>query len=279
MTSTVAQLDLQNLAGHIADIVVDAGAIAARLFKGGGAERWTKADDSPVTEADIAVDRYLATHLPPLVPGSGWLSEETADTPDRLGRRHVWIVDPIDGTRAFVEGVPEWVVSVALVEDGKPIVGIVHNPVSGLTHAATFGGGATRNGAALHVTDSADLAGARVGGTRSLIAPLKPHGVVEGAWIYALANRLVKVADGTLEAALARPAAHDWDVAAAHLILNEAGAVLTGFAGEDLAYNVKSTRQPGLIAAAPRRHAALVAALAKTSDLATAKGLQNDGHG
>lgn len=272
MATIDAQLDLDSLAGRIAEIVVDAGAIAARLFDCGGAKRWTKADDSPVTEADIAVDRYLAANLPPLVPGSGWLSEETADTPERLDRRHVWIVDPIDGTRAFVEGVPEWVVSVALVEDGRPVAGVVHNPVSGLTHAATLGGGATRNGAPLRVADSPDLAGVRAGGTRSLIAPLKPHGVVEGAWIYALANRLVRVADGTLEAALARPDAHDWDIAAAHLILNEAGALLTGFAGEKLAYNVRSTRQPGLVAAAPRRHAALIAALAGDPDAVAPEG-------
>lgn len=271
MTTTDAALDLDRLASRLAEVVVDAGAIAARMFSAGGAERWTKADDSPVTAADIAVDRYLAEHLPPLTPGSGWLSEETVDTPDRLDRRLVWIVDPIDGTRAFVEGVPEWVVSVALVDSGRPVAGIVHNPVRGVTHAAVRGGGATRNGAPLEVADSAALSGARIGGTRSLIAPLKPHGVVEGAWIYALANRLVKVADGTLDAALARPAAHDWDIAAAHLILEEAGAVLTDFDGAAPGYNRKSSRQPALVAAAPKRHAALIAAIARNAELVADK--------
>ncbi|GLK78737.1 3'(2'),5'-bisphosphate nucleotidase CysQ [Methylopila turkensis] len=270
MTSIDAELDLVPLADRLAEVVGEAGAIAARLFKGGGAERWSKADDSPVTEADIAVDRYLAERLPPLAPGSGWLSEETADTPERLDRRRVWIVDPIDGTRAFVDGVPEWVVSVALVEDGRPIAGIVHNPVRGVTHAAVRGGGATLNGRPLTVSDSHDLEGARVGGTRSLISPLKTHGVVEGAWIYALANRLVKVADGTLEAALARPAAHDWDIAAAHLILEEAGAVLTDFDGAAPTYNRRSTRQGALVAAAPHRHAALLAAISAEPELVAA---------
>ncbi|MFD1333126.1 inositol monophosphatase family protein [Methylopila musalis] len=271
MSSPIAPLDLATLARHVTDVVREGGAIAARLFDGGGAKRWTKGDDSPVTEADIAVDRFLADRLPPLVEGSGWLSEETADTPERLDRRHVWVVDPIDGTRAFVEGVPEWVVSVALVEDGRPVLGVVHNPVRDVTHVATLGGGATLNGEAIAVSDSASLDGAQVGGTRALITPLRPHGVVEGAWIYALANRLVRVADGALHAALARPAAHDWDIAAAHVILHEAGAKLTDFDGVEPAYNRRSTRQGALVAAAPQRHAALLAAISADPVLAAAK--------
>lgn len=271
MQSSAAPIDLERLAGRLAEVVTAAGAIAAALFAKGGAQKWTKADDSPVTEADLAVDRYLAEWLPPLAPGSGWLSEETADTPDRLGRRHVWVVDPIDGTRAFVDGVPEWVVSVALVEDGKPIAGIVHNPVKNVTHAAIRGGGATLNGRPLGVADAASLDGARVGGTKSLIAPLRPRGVKEGAWIYALANRLVKVADGALDAALARPAAHDWDIAAAHLILEEAGAKLTDFDGALPSYNRATTRHGALVAAAPERHGVLLAAIANDPTLTAAK--------
>jgi myo-inositol-1(or 4)-monophosphatase len=260
--SAHAPLDLDLLLTRIVEVVVDGGAIAAGLFNRGGAKRWTKADDSPVTEADLAVDRYLFERLPALVEGSGWLSEETADTPDRLARRHVWVVDPIDGTRAFVDGVPEWVVSVALVEDGAPIAGVVHNPMRQITHAAVRGGGATLNGRPIAVADVAALDGARIGGTRSLIAPLRPHGVVEGAWIYALANRLVKVADGTLDAALARADAHDWDIAAAHLILREAGAELTDVAGHEPRYNRPGTTHGALVAAAPARRKAVLAALA-----------------
>jgi myo-inositol-1(or 4)-monophosphatase len=259
--STAAPLDLERLAPRIVDIVGEAGAIAARFFRGGEAERWTKADDSPVTEADIAVDRFLAERLPPLAAGSGWLSEETADTPDRLARSLVWVVDPIDGTRAFIEGKPEWVVSVALVQDGRPIAGVVHNPCDAVTFAATRGGGATRNGESLVAPDSAGIEGLRVGGPQSLLGPLAAHGVVKGKWHYALANRLVKVADGALDAALARPNAHDWDIAAAHIILEEAGALLTGFDGAPPTYNRETTRHGGLVAAAPARHAALLSAL------------------
>ncbi|WP_020181197.1 3'(2'),5'-bisphosphate nucleotidase CysQ [Methylopila sp. M107] len=242
-----------------------AGDIALRFFRAGDAERWTKGDDSPVTEADIAVDRFLAAELPPLVAGSGWLSEETADTPDRLAMRRIWIVDPIDGTRAFVEGKPEWVVSVALVEDGAPIAGVVRNPCEDVSFASVRGAGATRATAAgsetLRVADEDGLAGVRISGPSSFVGPLKQQGVESGKWHYALANRLVQVAGGGLDAALARPRAHDWDIAAAHLILEEAGARLIGFDGAVPTYNRETTRHGGLIAAAPKRSLQLAAAI------------------
>ncbi|MGA0532340.1 3'(2'),5'-bisphosphate nucleotidase CysQ [Hansschlegelia sp. KR7-227] len=258
--STDAPLDLDRLAQPLVAVVREAGAIGASYFRR-GAERWTKSDESPVTEADIAVDRFLAAELPPLVEGAGWLSEETADTPERMSRRRCWIVDPIDGTRAFIEGQPEWVVSVALVENGAPIAGVVFNPCEDVLHFALKGQGATRNGETLAVTDSVALEGLLVGGPSALLNPLKPHGVIRAAWLYALANRLVQVADGHMDAALARPNAHDWDIAAAHLILEEAGARLTGLDGAVPSYNRPSTRHGALIAAAPGRADALLAAL------------------
>ena len=257
---TDAQIDLQRLAPRLDAVVREAGAIALGYFKR-GAERWTKADDSPVTEADIAVDRFLADALPPLVEGSGWLSEETADTDERLSRRHVWIVDPIDGTRAFVEGRPEWVVSIALVEDGAPVAGVVLNPCEDVAFAAIRGGGATRNGATLRVADSVDLSGLSVGGPQSLLGPLAGLGIRRAPYLYALANRLVQVAGGALDAAVAKPRSNDWDIAAAHLILEEAGGRLIGFDGAVPTYNRATTRQGGLIAAGPKRAAALLAAL------------------
>ena len=260
MPSSDAPIDLERLAGVLADTVREGGAIAARMFRE-GAERWTKSDNSPVTEADLAVDRFLAAHLPPLVEGSGWLSEETADTPERLTRRRVWVVDPIDGTRAFIEGRPEWVVSVALVEDGAPIAGVVFDACNDVTFEAFRGLGATRNGEPLVTPDPPQLGGARVGGPKSLLGPLEPYGVSRGPWLYALANRLVKVASGGLDAAIARPNAHDWDIAAAHLILEEAGALLTNFDGAIPGYNRPTTRHGGLVAAPPARHRALLAAL------------------
>lgn len=260
MSQTDAPIDLERLLPRIDAVVREAGEIALGYFRR-GAERWTKADESPVTEADIAVDRFLGAELPPLVEGSAWLSEETADTEHRLGRRHVWVVDPIDGTRAFIEGRPEWVVSVALVEDGAPVAGVVLNPCDDIGFTARRGGGAVRNGVRLDVADSSELSGLKIGGPQALLGPLEPHGVRKAPWIYALANRLVQVAGGTLDAAVARPRSHDWDIAAAHLILEEAGARLIGFDGAVPTYNRATTRQGGLIAAGPKRAAAIMAAL------------------
>jgi myo-inositol-1(or 4)-monophosphatase len=261
VSPTDAPIDLERLLVRLHAIVREAGDLALGFYRGGAA-RWTKADESPVTEADIAVDRFLAERLPPLVEGSGWLSEETADTGERLDRRHVWIVDPIDGTRAFIEGKPEWVVSVALAERGRPVAGVVRNPSDGETFSAARGLGAFRDGARLKVADSSDLSGLSVGGPQPLLGPLAGRGVVRGPWRYALANRLVQVAGGGLDAAVARPNSHDWDIAAAHVILEEAGARLIGFDGAVPTYNRPTSRHGGLIAAGPLRARALMEALA-----------------
>ena len=260
LISTDAPIDLERLLPRIEEVVREAGDIALGFFRD-GARNWTKADDSPVTEADIAVDRFLGAALPPLVEGSGWLSEETADDGERLNVRRVWIVDPIDGTRAFVEKKPEWVVSVALVEDGVPVAGVVRNACVDMTHAAIRGGGARMNGAIVQAEDSEGISGLKIGGSKSMITPLKPHGAEEGRWHYALANRLVQVVGGDLDAAVARPNAHDWDIAAAHVILEEAGAKLIGLDGAAPTYNRVTTRHGGLIAAGPRRAQAIAAAL------------------
>lgn len=253
-------IDLERLSVRLDEIVREAGEIGLRYFRD-GAKRWTKGDDSPVTEADIAVDRFLGHALPPLVPGSGWLSEETADVSDRQDRRHVWIVDPIDGTRAFVDGRPEWVISAALVEDGAPVAGVVYNPCADETFRAARGLGAWRNGIRLAVADGGGISGLSISGASALFGPLKARGAVAGPWFYALANRLVQVAGGSVDAAIARPKAHDWDIAAAHVILEEAGARLIGFDGAAPTYNRASTRHDGLIAAGPSRAAAIAAAL------------------
>lgn len=257
---TETTIDLERLAAPLEEVVREAGAIALGYFRG-GARAWTKGDDSPVTEADLAVDSFLKERLPPLVEGSGWLSEETADTAERLDRRHVWIVDPIDGTRAFTENKTDWVVSVALVEDGAPIAGVVRNACDDVTYLGLKGLGATRNRETLAAPDSDSLDGVKVGGQKSLVGHLKPLGAVSGPWIYALAHRLVQVSSGGLDAAVARPNAHDWDIAAAHIILNEAGASLIGFDGVAPSYNRASTRHGGLIAAGPKRALSIASAI------------------
>jgi myo-inositol-1(or 4)-monophosphatase len=260
LSSTTTAIDLARLAPQLADAAADAGKIALGYYRA-GAQRWTKADNSPVTEADIAVDRFLRERLPQIVPDTAWLSEETVDTPERLESRLVWIVDPIDGTRAFIERLPHWVVSVALVEDGRPIAGVVLNPCSGEVYAAELGRGARLDGRRLRASDSVGLEGALVAGPRRLLDRLAASGIRQAPWVHALANRFARVAAGRLDAAIGGGNAHDWDIAAAHLILTEAGARFTGLEGEVPVYNRPDPRHPALLAAGADRHPALLAAL------------------
>lgn len=221
---------------------LEAGALAMRWFQPGArttARVWTKGKSSPVTEADVEVDNFLRGRL--IFPGVefGWLSEETVDSPERLERRFIFVVDPIDGTRAFLEGDPRWCVSIALVEDGLPVTAVVHAPALEMTHEAVRGGPALLNGQPIHVSQASCLARARVAGPRFLLDALTSAnaGIIPVAKIPSLAHRFCKVADGSLDAALASADAKDWDIAAAHLIIERAGGRLADLEGIAPLYN------------------------------------------
>ena len=141
-----ASHDLATDHALLLDAVREAGALALKYFRT-DVESWDKSPDNPVSEADLAVDKLLRDKLMTARPGYGWLSEETADTPDRRTKSHVWIVDPIDGTRAFLRGTPQFAVSAALVVDEHPVSGAVFNPAQGEMFEAKKGGGARLNGA------------------------------------------------------------------------------------------------------------------------------------
>ncbi len=177
----------------LAEAVTESGALALQMFRD-GVRTWTKENDSPVSEADLAVDARLCERLRPLAPEAGWLSEETADAPDRLGRSRLWVVDPIDGTRAFIAGLPDWTIVAALVERGHPIAAAIFAPVTEELFLATAGGGATRNGATLALTAKTSLDGARIAGSRSIVERLaRKHSVLQVPRIHSLALRLVRV--------------------------------------------------------------------------------------
>ncbi len=135
--------DLAPIAATLLSAVRDAGVVALKTFKGDALKHWTKAGDSPVSEADMAVDALLKERL--AMPGIGWLSEETEDNAARLESRRVWIADPIDGTRSYIAGFPDWTIAVGLVEDGRPILGCVFAPVTDEMFFAEIGKGATCN--------------------------------------------------------------------------------------------------------------------------------------
>jgi myo-inositol-1(or 4)-monophosphatase len=229
-----------------------AGDLAMTYF-GRDPESWFKGKGgmSPVSEADLAVDRLLAERLRDARPGYGWLSEETADDRSRLERERVFIVDPIDGTRAFLAGGDEWTVSIAVVEAGRPLAGAVFCPVREEMFLARKGGGAWLNGARIRVSARSAVHGATLTGPHSIVAnkDVISAGFVATAILRSLAYRLASVAAGRVDVGTARGGPSDWDLAAADLLVQEAGGKLTDLSGRNLIYNRPGTGHPALVAA------------------------------
>lgn len=250
--------NLSKLLQPLEAVMRDAGALARetarRPFK-----HWTKGpDNSPVTEGDIAVNDLLHARLPQLAPEAGWISEETEPAGEL--KTSAWIVDPIDGTRAFVAGRPDWTISVALVVNGRPLLAALYAPVTDEMFLAAHGTGATWNGVEMRVSGGTTLDGARLAGPKRYLdrfVHLKPT-VQPQPRSYSLALRLARVAQGTLEAAFASGGSHDWDLAAADLLVHEAGGVMTDFAGRPPSYNRQQGAHGALIAAGFARHDALL---------------------
>ena len=239
-------------------VMREAGALARKTAQG-AFRHWTKGEDkSPVTEADIAVNDLLHQQLTALCPGAGWLSEETAEIPSSTTL--MWIVDPIDGTRAFISGRADWAISVALVEDGRPLVAALYAPVSEEIFLATRGTGATLNGAPIKANDGDGLRGAKIAGPKRYLDRFSnlAEGTLAQPKVHSLALRLARVAHGALDAAFASRGSHDWDLAAADLLVHEAGGALTDFTGRPLKYNGSQAVHGALVAAGQARHDALI---------------------
>ena len=251
MTETaLADLDL------IREAAITAGDMAMAM-RATGLERHTKADGSPVTNADLAVDAYLRTTLMAARPDYGWLSEETADDPARLSRQRVFIVDPIDGTRAYIRDRPWWGVSIAVVENGRPIAGVVAAPDRGEVFEATGGGGARMNGKSITASETQDLEGSVM---LADLAMLK-HPAWPTPWPEmrvesrnAIAYRLCSVACGDVDAMLALSPKNEWDMAAGDLIAAEAGCLVTDHRGRTLGYNRPKPVSASLVCAGPALH-------------------------
>lgn len=238
------------------DAVCAAGDIA-RKFYGGDYKRWSKEGGSPVTEADLAVDAYLFEELTAARPDYGWLSEESADNLDRLLRTDVFVVDPIDGTVAFLKNRPHFTICAAVVTDGLPVCGAIYNPISEELYTARRGQGARRNGHPIHVSSRTGLEGCAMLGDRTqLTLPPWPPMHVQNR--NSVAYRVMLVADGSADASVSLTAKRDWDLAAADVILHEAGGLLTDAMGKSLRYNGPVTIQPSLVAAGPELHTEII---------------------
>ncbi len=239
--------------------VREAGALALSLFRT-ELKNWIKGASSPVSEADIAVNDLLEARLRSATPDYGWLSEESADDEQRLGKRLVWIVDPIDGTRGYLAGREDWCVSVALVEDAAPLLAAVFAPVSDELFFAGRGLGATRNDIPLCTSPGTEMDFSRVAGPKPLVERLKtsPGDIILHPRIGSLALRLCRVAQGSLDAAFAGGQSRDWDLAAANLIVQEANGSMTALSGETILYNRREVAHGVLVAAGRDRHASIV---------------------
>lgn len=224
---------------------------------------WKKDNDSPVSEADLAIDRFLRERLLAARPDYGWLSEETEDDPARLGCRRLFVVDPIDGTRGFLAGSDQWTISLAVVEDGRPLTAALLQPSLNRLYTAGQRRGAFLDGERLRLPARPSLAGVRVAGPAALISRLsRPVPTLRSrGYVASLALRIAMVADGTLDLAFARGGAHDWDIAAADLILAEAGGALETLDGAVMVYNRPAATHDGLIAGLPELTRAAAAAI------------------
>ncbi len=236
------------------DAVHQAGSLAMTMLRQ-SVRRWSKPDGTPVTEADMKVDALLAGLLRARRPGYGWLSEESQDDRTRTACDNCWIVDPIDGTRAFSLGRAEWCIGAALVHRGRPVIAAIYQPVPELMFTAIAGAGAKLNGKPISVSDGPALSGARVIGNRKSLSPLFGDGIVaDMSGDLPLLLRLAKVAAGEVAATLSVGPKNDWDLAAGDLLVHEAGGLVTDLDGTVYNFNRLQSWQNGMAAAAPIRH-------------------------
>ena len=242
--------------------VEEAADLAHRQWRDGkvpAAKVWEKSKGDPVSEIDLAVDALLKERLAAIMPDAAWLSEETVDDPVRLDSNRVWLVDPIDGTRDYIRGRSGWCVSVALVEYGVPIFAVMAAPAQAKTWIARAGKGVTCNGKRLSASSRQGFAGSRVP-TDDLSAVDHDLTIVEKP--NSIAMRMTMVACDRADLVATLRWGHEWDVAAAHLVAQEAGACVTNALGQPILYNKPDPKDFGLICSAPGIHDAAVERLA-----------------
>ena len=240
----------------LTDLGREAGEIALKWFRK-DPQVWMKEGQSPVSEADFAIDQFLQKELMAARPDYGWLSEETDDNRERLQAERVFVVDPIDGTRGFIAGSDQWCISLAVVEKGRPTVGVLECPALQQTITAQDSSGAWCNRERMATRNSAGQSPLRVTGPRSFQKDADrnlPRPVEKLPFVPSLAYRIAMIGLGNADLSLARASAKDWDLAAADLIAHEAGACLTDLKGHKPEYNCEDVRHGALIACAADDH-------------------------
>jgi myo-inositol-1(or 4)-monophosphatase len=252
---------------RLEEIVREAGRMAMRHWPGGGdssrhvLESWDKTPGQPVSAADIEVDTFLRRELGALLPAAGWLSEESADHPERLEKGLCWLVDPIDGTRDFIRGRSGWAISVALVSERRALIAMLAAPArgDGQEWFAIAGQGAWRNGERLKASTRREFKGARVPAD---VLPPEDHDLTPVARPNSIALRIAMVAANEADLVATLRWGFEWDIAAATLIAHEAGAAVSDAFGQPLAYNKRDPRAFGLLVCAPAIHQAAIERIA-----------------
>ncbi len=230
----------------------EAGSAVMGLFKG-KFDVHEKSKNNPVTTADLEANRIIRDKIKSSFPDDGWLSEEDQDNPERLARSRIWIVDPIDGTKEFIEGVSEFAVSIGFVVDGKPQIAIVHNPAEQRFYRAAFGQGAFLNDQPIRIGVRQQIDGALLLVSRS--EPQKKFQIFvdhcDIKKVGSIANRLAKVAAGDGDATITFRSIHEWDICAGVLMVEEAGGKVVDGDGRLLMFNRELPKHRGVIAANP----------------------------
>jgi myo-inositol-1(or 4)-monophosphatase len=237
---------------------IEAALVEARMllegFAAGGIASSRKFNQDPVTEADLALDQLLRELLVDV--GEGWLSEETRDDRSRLRLRRVWVVDPLDGTKEFVAGIPEWCVAVGLVEDGVAVAGGILNPSAGFLALGADGAGCFLNGIGVATSDTATLEQATILASRSEVDRGEwEHWIKSGLQVRpmgSVAYKLARVACGLADATWTLVPKNEWDVAAGVALVNASGGRVVSTDGSEPRFNRKSSLLPGLIASGPK---------------------------
>ena len=221
-----------------------------------GFETAYKTNEGPVTSADIKADSILREGLIKDFPGTGWLSEETRDDYSRLDKKMVWVVDPIDGTKEFVSGIPEYAVSVALVEDGQPVLATVYNPAMEELFMAAAGQGAWLNGKAIKaehtLTVKPVLLASRSEIKRGEFEPFEPFAQIRPCG--SIAYKLALIAAGMADATFSLGPKNEWDIAAGVILVNESGGNVTDKSGTPFTFNQRSTLVDGIVATTRDAH-------------------------
>ena len=234
----------------ITDAALSAGKSALRFFQG-DFERWEKDGGAgPVTEADLAVDSELESRLRAARPGYGWLSEES-DAEGWQDRARIFVIDPIDGTRSFIEGSRTWAISIAVIESGHPIAAVVHLPARELTYGAAKGDGATKNGEPIAASNSSNAEEAHFLSAKINFQPerwAKPIVAPRISFRSSLAYRMALVAEGRFDAMVTLRRTWDWDVAAGTLLVTEAGGHVCLPNGKEPDFGNAERSQQGLLA-------------------------------